>query len=136
MYSERQHPELSIAERIKAAKEELGVSKAEIEQEMIVLFQKRNAVGIKEMFDAYLDWEIREANTSPKQRTQEEVRSLAIRNFDYVASVADNRKITSGDEFSAIVIATESPTEIVGPIRQFYRDTIGYHPEPPKTQLN
>lgn len=131
-----EHDRPSITERIRIAGSELGVSRAEIEQEMIKFLKDRNSRGIREMFDAYLDWETRVPHTSPTKRTPEEIRDLAMDNFDFVASVADNRQITSGDTVSAIVMAIESLTEIVGPIRQFYRDAIGYYPEPPKPQLN
>lgn len=91
MYRDRERcePTPSITERIRSAGVELGVSRAEIEREMARFYNERDIDGIVGMFDAYYDWENRQSHTSPKQRNPSEVRDLALRNFDYVASVAE-----------------------------------------------
>ncbi len=119
----------SITERIRNADGEvLGVSRYDIEQELTRFSEERNADELLEMFDAYLDWEIR---MSP-HTSLEKVSKRAMGNFDLVAKVADIRKLYERDEDHPVLKeVSEHSTSVVGPIRQFYRETVGYHPEPP-----
>lgn len=123
----------SITERIKSANTELGVSMAEIEQEMTRFYNGRDTDGIVRMFDAYHDWENRQAHTAPKKRTPHEIRYLALGNFDLIASIADNKTVTVGDEVLAITMAIHSNSEISGPIRQFFREAVGFKPQLPNS---
>lgn len=130
MSFEHQRQQPSIIERIKSAGKYLEVSKAEIQNEMTRLYKEGDTKGIIEMFTAYRDWELRGALERKDQRTQNDIIALAMRNFDFVARVADSSIcVTSNDTVSAIVMSTEDSSNIIGSIRQFYRDAIGYNPQ-------
>jgi len=124
---EQLKPQPSVAERIKLAKETLGVSRREIEDELTRLHNERNADGLKEVFNAYLTWELREAPKNSDKQNPDDITALALRNIDFVAEVADSRKVAV-DDYSTLRTALD--TDIVGPIQQFFRDTVGYHPKP------
>jgi hypothetical protein len=136
MGTEKQRPESSITDRLKMAGEHLEVSRAELREELTRFATLSDVQGARKMFDAYLAWELREAPKKKKGITPDEIRGIAHRNFDYVAEVADNIRITKGDEGAAIELAHQEDMNVVGPVRRFYRDAVGYHPESPENELN
>src|SRR5215218_7011036 len=82
----------SILERIRIAQDRLRVSPRELEKEFVRLAEQGDKQAKKELsdvFDAYLSWESR---VSPKDQRPDDIRSRALRNFDFIAQVADARR--------------------------------------------
>src|SRR4029450_4163538 len=82
---------------------------------------------------AYLSWELR---VSPKDQTPDDIRARALRNFDYVAEVADVRKAWGEDMPTFAVTLDETTSHPVGKVRQFFRDAVDYHPPEPPSPIN
>jgi hypothetical protein len=126
----------SILERLKSAKETLEVSRRELEHEFVRLSERGDEPAKKELsdvFDAYLSWELRE---SPKDQTPDDIRSRALRNFDFVARVADTR-LAWGDDISTLsMVNNEENLNRIGKVRQFFRDAVDYNPSNPPSPLN
>ncbi len=64
---------LSVTERIYAAKQYLGVSRREISSELSRFAEVGDVQGLQGMFQAYLDWELRES----KEQTPDQIRTRA-----------------------------------------------------------
>lgn len=90
---------------------------------MIDFYNHQDKNGIKELFEAYKNWEIRERN---KVKTIEEITILAENNFDCISKLADNY-IKSEDLLMSSILYAQSPANS-GSINQFYREAINYQP--------
>ena len=76
----------AIVEKIERAGKTLDVSRRELEDTLVDLFNVHNIPGVRKLFEAYKDWELR---GSPGKRTAAETVTLAKENLDYVCEVAD-----------------------------------------------
>jgi hypothetical protein len=119
--------EQCITERIRSAGQTLGVSRRELMEQMIDFYNLGDSDGMKQMFEAYKDWEIRGRDG---RRTIEETIELAKDNFDCVARVADGY-VESGDTTVGMVRAVKLPKSTSGEISRFYREAINYQPFDP-----
>ncbi|MBI5347150.1 MAG: hypothetical protein HZB66_00925 [Candidatus Aenigmarchaeota archaeon] len=119
--------EQTITERIGSADQVLGVSRREIMEQMIDFYKLGDGDGMRQMFEAYKNWEVRYRDG---KRTIDETIELAKDNFDCVARVADGY-IDSGDTTVGMVRAVQLPKSTSGPISEFYRKTIDYQPFDP-----
>ena len=124
-----------IVERIKNTKETLGVSRRQLEQEFARLTERGDDQAKKELsdiFNAYLSWELRKPL---KDRTPDDIRSMALGNFDVVAEVADSRKAWDYNLSTFSSVSYETKPHPIGKVRQFYRNAVGYNPPNPPSPL-
>ena len=131
-----EHEQQSILERIKNAKETLGVSPRQLADEFDRLFgqgDEQAKKGVSELFDAYLSWELR---GSPKDQTPDDIRSRSLRNFDRIAEIADTRRAWEDDISVLTLVSGRTPPQPIGKVRQFYRDAVDYHPPTPPSPSN
>ncbi len=117
----------TITKIIRKAKKYLGVSSQEIMNQMIEFYKLKNSDGMKQMFEAYKNWEIRRRAGS---RTIEETIKLSKKNFDFVARIADGY-LNNKDIEVGLYQAVQLPKNASGPVSQFYRKAIDYHPFDP-----
>jgi len=111
----------------RSADQYLGVSRRELMEQMIDFHNLEYSGGMRKMFYAYKDWEIRYRDG---KRSAEEAIQLAKENFDCIARVADGY-IDSGSIEVGMVLAVELPKSTPGPISKFYRESISYQPFDP-----
>ncbi len=118
---------ITVTDRIKNAGIYLEVSPDEIACEVRRFATAGNVEGLRTMFDAYLSWELRGAK---KGRTVDQTKTLAMKNFDFVARTADTFDATVEDIHLALAIAAfdEGGKKTVGSITRFYREAVGYNP--------
>ena len=116
-----------IAERIKKADKPLGVTRHELMAEVIELYQNNDIGGMQDLFEAYRDWELR--GTGKNKETKTETVSRAQKNLDCVCAVADTY-VKIHDEVAVMALIGNFGTESLedGPVRKFYRASIGYCP--------
>lgn len=114
----------AIVALIRKAGNTLGVSMCELMRDTLNLYRANDAKGMRELFEAYRDWELRVAG-SVKEATIRRVE----RNLDYIAQAAD-AFLTLGNEDLAFVKAASifSEADDPGPIRRFYRASVGVNP--------
>lgn len=103
------------------------VSKRQLIEQMIEFYKLRDADKMKQMFEAYKNWEIR---CRDRSRTIEETIQLSKENLDFIARIADNY-LDSGDIEVGVYRALQLSKRTSGPISQFYRKTIDYQPFDP-----
>lgn len=117
---------LSITERLSIAGETLGVSPREIMHEMYRFYELQDSKSLEQMFESYYQWELRGAKLAPIERSTDQIRDLAMRNFDLIAKLADNQLVIGRDDYSAMKATIE--LEASGPVTQFYRETVSHDP--------
>lgn len=123
---DRDQSRFSLTERIRQAGKTLGVSHDEIAKELAQLSSANDPSGARELFDAYFTWELREMKQTPEAPDETYARSL--RNFDLMAMVADNLRLTDGAMFASMSMAVEQPDKSVGVITRFFRQAVNYNP--------
>lgn len=119
----------TILERIRNAKKYLGVSRRELEKEITEYWRVGDKQGIKELFEAYRDWEV---HLPERKKSVRETIILAKENLDLVCHIADTRlenevEQKSLQEFPMLKSSLNSIDVKVGKIREFYREAIGYY---------
>ncbi len=117
----------SVTERIIDAKdlarETLGVSDAEIIEQIIGFYNNYDNKGMNKLFLAYLDWELKGLELGAVDGSREETIKRATDNFGFHAQIADVYAINpeNGLEYAARECLQQ---ECVGPITEFYRESL------------
>ena len=117
----------SIIERIQNSGGILKVKRRALINEMLRLYRQKDRDGMKTFYEAYQAWEIRGNDGA---RTLEEIVELAKQNIDTIARVADGYLVTENIESGAILAGTRR--SFAGPVSQFYREVVDYHPHNPE----
>jgi len=100
----------------------LGITQLEMADELQVRYASGNPAAVRELFEAYLEWEMDGAEETPEQ-----VRTIAAENFDYLAFHLD---FSGGKPIDTIGMGI-LPTSDIGATRQFVREAIGFNPQQP-----
>ncbi len=124
----------SILEKIRSASNQgdLGVTIIDLENEFSRLTETGDAQTMRDIVDAYFTLEL---HSFPSYVPEDAIRTLVLDNFDYVAAIADARKVGK-DDASTMSLARDNPYPHAGKTQQFFRDAVNYHPKPPAAPQN
>lgn len=101
----------SVIEKLKSAGNTIGLNPDLIVKELEKLAEEDDAKGMKELFDAFINWELRGRNPGVSVK---DVTQIALDNFDFLAQVADGLFIEQGHS--------------EGRTTKLYRYVVGYEP--------
>lgn len=119
-----------------------GINSADFARELQGLSRTGDAEGLHILLIELARWETSfdgiggpgQPNAPP--RSTEELWVDVLVNLDTAAKLADALTYTGGDEYLAYRVVAEGGVAAIGPAQKFYRDTLGYWPEPPAVNPN
>ena len=106
-----------------------GLKAEELAMGMQLLSDENNTGSLLNLLDEYSKWRL----NCRENETDEQIREEVLTNLDFIAQLADNLAKSRGSKHQAEIDAIYGDQNKIGPVRQFFRKTIGY--EPPAENL-
>ncbi|MBN1385820.1 hypothetical protein JW968_02455 [Candidatus Woesearchaeota archaeon] len=115
----------SLADRIRNSGPEIMVSHSELSREIIGYFSRKDDSALKTLSDAFVAWESRNFGAD-----QHIARTYSLSYIEFLAALADTTDggEVSGEDLDALYLSFRTANPPVGPVREFCRRSLCYHP--------
>lgn len=125
---------LSIVEKLNSANEKMGVSKSDIGMELKRLTETEDETGLKDLFEAYFNYEVRWCRSHSRTDSIDQIRARSLRNFDYVSRIQD--VLLAGNPLEMAFDILAENRSLAGRVTKFFRKTLDYSPQINDPKLN
>lgn len=123
------HFEPSIIDKIRNSGDDLRVGMMQVGAALKLFTETGDAETTVKLFDAYKEWCTKNLKKTGAIVSDKVVTQTAMANLDSIARLMDNLTTSGGNSWLAyLVLGREEYEHVIGPVRSFYRQAVGYSP--------